>query len=176
MVECDGVVIASGPWAAAPAQWLGAHLPVSPLKGELLLVEPTTGGPTAEITWRQFGVYQAAGDRLWLGGTEEAAGFDTSPTAAARERILSGVAQLMPGLGPVRVVSQVAGLRPVTPDGLPIVGIPSGWENVCLATGAGRKGMLYGAALGLAATEILLRGVTGLAVRDCHPDPHKADR
>ena len=83
IVECDGVVIASGPWAAAPAQWLGAHLPVSPLKGELLLVEPNTG-PTAEITWRQFGVYQAAGDRLWLGGTEEAAGFDTSPTAAAR--------------------------------------------------------------------------------------------
>jgi D-amino-acid dehydrogenase len=61
----------------------------------------------------------------------------------------------------------VAGLRPVTPDGLPILGISARWENVCLATGAGRKGMLLGAALGLAASELVVGGTTGLPIAAC---------
>ena len=169
-VECDGVVIASGPWGAEPARWLGFPLPVSPLKGELLLVEPVAGALPAEITWRQFGAYQAGHRRLWLGGTEERVGFDAAPSRSARERILSGIQALMPRLGPVRLVQHVAGLRPDTPDSLPILGIPGGWENVCLATGAGRKGMLLSAGLGRAAAELLVEGGTPLPIGDCHPD------
>jgi len=55
-------------------------------------------------------------------------------------------------------------LRPVTADGLPIVGIPSGWENVCVAAGGGRKGLLLGAGLGMAAAELLTAGATTVPI------------
>jgi glycine oxidase len=168
-VQCDGVVIASGPWCEAPARWLGVPLAVEPVKGELLLAQPQAERLSTDITWGLIGAYQAGDDRLWLGGTEERAGFGVAPSASARTRILEGIHRLIPKLGPLRVIRHVAGLRPVTPDGLPIVGIPEGWANVCLAVGAGRKGVLLSAGLGRAAAELLVTGNTGAAIQGCAP-------
>jgi glycine/D-amino acid oxidase-like deaminating enzyme len=50
---------------------------------------------------------------------------------------------------------QVCAFRPVTPDGLPILGAAPGWENVVLATGAGTKGMLLGAGMGECAAALV---------------------
>jgi glycine oxidase len=169
-VECDGVVIAPGPWCEKPRGWLGVDIPIEPLKGELLLVEVGDPAPEAEITWDRFGVYAGSGRQRWLGGTEDRAGFDLEPTPAARKRILDGIARLAPGLRPLRVVGQVAGLRPVTRDGRPIIGIPSAWRNVCLAGGAGRKGLLLAAGLGLAAAELLVGGSTQMSIAECAPE------
>jgi glycine oxidase len=168
-VECDGVVIAPGPWCEQPRHWLGVDIPIEPLKGELLLVEIDDGAPEAEITWNQFGVYGGSGRQRWLGGTEDWAGFDPEPTPGARQRIFEGIARIAPGLHPQRVVEHVVGLRPVTPDGRPIIGIPNGWENVCLAGGAGRKGLLLASGLGLAAAELLIGGTTRMPIGDCAP-------
>ena len=169
-LPCDGIVIACGPWCDQPARWLSVPLPVQPRKGELLLVEPITPGPSAEITWDGVGVYGAPDGRLWLGGTEDDAGFDRAPSASARARILEGIGRLLPGLAIARIVGQVAGLRPVTADGLPIVGFPAGCDNVCLAVGSGRKGMLISAGLGLAAAELLSTGATRMPVAACTPE------
>lgn len=166
---CDAVVIASGPWCEGPARWLGTALAVEPVKGELLLVEARA--LAAEIGWRELGAYAAGPDRLWLGGTEDRHGLDARPSAAGREHILAGIGRLLPGLGTApRVLRHVAGLRPVTADGLPIVGIPAGWENVCLAVGSGRKGILLSAAVGLAAAQLLTDGSTPLPIGACRPD------
>jgi len=169
-LRCDGVVIASGPWCAEPSRWLSMPLPVRPIKGELLLVNCGEPSPRAEVTWRGLGVYEGAQRRLWLGGTEEDVGFDAKPSSAARDRILADVRRLMPGLQLAEIVNHVAGLRPMTADGLPIVGIPAGWDNVCLATGAGRKGMLLGAGLGYAASELLMAGSTRMPIGACTPE------
>jgi glycine oxidase len=163
-LECDGAVIAPGPWCEAPARWLGARLPVRPLKGELLLAACDV---PVEVAWDSVGVHQAGAGRVWLGGIEDRSGFDASPTGSARARILDGIGRLLPGLHSPRIVDQVAGLRPVTPDGLPIIGIPDGWENVCVATGSGRKGVLFSAGLGLAAAELLTTGQTGVPIGAC---------
>jgi glycine oxidase len=166
-VACDGVLIAPGPWCEQPSRWLATDIPIEPLKGELLLVEIDGGAPEAEITWEGFGIYGGCGRQRWLGGTEERAGFDPRPTPSARQRILEGIARIAPGLRPQRVVDQVAGLRPVTLDGRPIIGIPGGWENVCVAGGAGRKGMLLATGLGLAAAELLTGGDTKMPIAEC---------
>jgi glycine oxidase len=168
-LDCDAVVITPGAWCAEPARWLSVALPVQPLKGELLLAVTATAAPRAEITWRGLGVYTAGDWRVWLGGTEDHEGFDRAPSASARTRILEGIGALMPGLRIARIADHVAGLRPVTPDGLPIVGIPPGWENVAVAVGAGRKGMLLGAGLGLAAAELASAGSTRLSIGACSP-------
>jgi glycine/D-amino acid oxidase-like deaminating enzyme len=53
---------------------------------------------------------------------------------------------------------------------MPIVGLAHGWENVCLALGGGRKGMLFGPAMGKAAADLLLEGSTDLAIDACSPE------
>jgi len=165
LVPCDGVVIATGPWS----DWHDLPLPVEPLKGELLLVEVPGGAPTVDLGRGKATAYRADEGRGLLGDTEDRAGFDDAPTAAARERILAGSADLLPALADARVVAHTAGLRPVTPDGLPIVGRVEGWENVCVATGAGRKGILLSAGLGLAVAELLVRDETALPIGACSP-------
>lgn len=163
-VDCDGIVIAGGPWSGEPAGWLGLPLAVEPLKGELLLARLERGEPPFELAWRTVGVFHAEGDRVWLGGVEDRAGFDRAPSADARQRILAGIERLLPDLGGVEVIDHVAGLRPVTADGLPVVGLAPEVRNACVATGAGPKGMLLGAALGLAASELVTRGASRLPI------------
>jgi len=55
-------------------------------------------------------------------------------------------------------VRHTAALRPVAVDHLPIVGFPREWDNVCLALGAGHKGMLLGASMGRLAADLLAKG------------------
>jgi glycine oxidase len=168
-IACDGVALATGPWVDAPSQWVGLPLPVEPVKGEMLLVEPPGGAATTDMAWRDAAVYETGGSSVWLGGTEAAAGFDDAVTDHARAAILERVSIAFPGLGRGRVFHQTAGLRPVTPDGLPVLGIPPGWDNVCLLLGGGRKGMLLGPAMGQAAADLLVTGATGLTVAPCSP-------
>jgi glycine/D-amino acid oxidase-like deaminating enzyme len=163
-LACDGVVIAVGPWCAGPEKWLGIRLPVEAVKGELLLAEVNSPSPATEITWGPFGLYPRSARRLWLGGTEDRVGLRPGPTPTARERILGAVDSMLPALGPLRIVDHVSGLRPVTPNGLPIVGVADSHENVCLALGGGRKGMLLGPALGLASAELLAFGATAMPI------------
>ena len=166
-IACDGVVLATGPWGARLAEQLGVELGVEPVKGELLLVEAADGGLSVDVTRGAVGVYLAPRGQLWLGGTEDHAGLDERPTREGRDRILAGIEELLPGLDLDRVVAHVAGLRPATADDLPLLGLLPGYENVCVADGAGRKGLLLSAALGLAAAELTTRGETDLPVEAC---------
>jgi glycine/D-amino acid oxidase-like deaminating enzyme len=169
-LECDGVVIATGPWCTEPAHWLDVPIPVEPLKGELLHLEAPGGPPRVDLAWRDGAIYADGPERAWLGGTEERAGFDRAPSAAARAAMLERAARFLPGIADAPVLGQTAALRPVTPDGVPIVGIAPGWENVCLAVGSGRKGMLLSAGIGLAAAELLTTGKTRMPIDQCAPE------
>jgi glycine oxidase len=148
--RADAVVVAAGPWC----EELGLPVSIEPVKGELLLVSAESGSLPNDVSRREVGVYAGA-EGIWLGGTEDHAGFDETPTAEGRASILDKVSALLPGLGPVRVLRHVVGLRPATPDGMPVVGLPTSLANVCVATGGGRKGMLLGAALGQRAAELV---------------------
>jgi glycine/D-amino acid oxidase-like deaminating enzyme len=68
------------------------------------------------------------------------------------------VQAFLPGLKEIRIVGHSAALRPVAVDQLPIVGFPRGWDNVCLALGAGHKGMLLGASMGRLAADLQANG------------------
>src|SRR5204862_790882 len=115
-------------------------------------------------------IYADGARRAWLGGTEERAAFARAPSASARTAILERAERFLPGIAGARVLRQTAALRPATPDGVPIVGVPAGWENVCLAVGSGRKGMLLGAGVGLAAAEIAAGETPRLLIGQCSPE------
>ncbi len=73
----------------------------------------------------------------------------------------------MPAMANAQLLKQTACLRPVAPDGLPILGRAPGWENVYLATGAGKKGILLSAAMGKATADLLATGTTNLPIEAC---------
>jgi glycine oxidase len=168
-IPCDGVIVATGPWGGDAAAWTGCHLPIEPLKGELLLVQTEQLPCRQAFAWRGAAVYGDGSPVVWLGGNEERAGFDRTPTKAARAFILEQVKRLMPGLHVAAIVKQTAALRPVTSDDMPVIGLAPGWTNVGLALAGGRKGMLYGAAMGLAAAELVTRAETRLPIAPCAP-------
>jgi glycine oxidase len=172
---CDGVVIATGAWTAGPATWLETALPVEPVKGELLLATPAGGGIGTDLAWQDTAVYATGGARVWLGGTEADADFDEEPTAEATTSILERVERLLPGLAPVEIERQTAALRPATPDGFPLAGLAPGVDNVFLALGGGRKGVLFASAMGQAAADILLTGRSDLSIEACSPTRFAAE-
>lgn len=170
-IGCDGVVFATGPWSAEPASWLDCALPIEPVQGEMLLVETETESEPVrlDLVWREAALYPTGGRTLWVGGTERRVGFDREPSDEGRSILESGLRRLLPEIGAFRVLRRTAALRPVTPDGFPIVGMASGWENACLALGGGRKGMLLAPAMGRATADLLLDGTTDAPIDTCAP-------
>jgi glycine oxidase len=79
--------------------------------------------------------------RILAGATVEYVGFDKQVTAGAMEKILSGAIELSPGLAHARVEETWAGLRPDSPDHLPILG-PADIDGLLIATGHFRSGIL----------------------------------
>lgn len=157
-LRCDEVLFATGPWLDQLKTSLNASLPVRPVKGELLLTSLGTAGPTHDISWGQFGVYHHDKDLFWLGGTFVDPVRNCAPTYAGAREILEGVSQILPGLKQPSVMRHIAGLRPVTPDGMPILGRLPGYDNVHLTLGGGSKGMLLSSGLGQAVADMIGNG------------------
>ena len=142
-VEAGAVIVAMGPWSQLIADWCDTELPVQPLKGQILRLQHH--GPVFDVALNYRGNYvDTKPDGLvWTGSTEEEAGFDAETTSAARDIIRQNAAQMAPDLANAQLVKQTACLRPVTPDGMPVVDRLPGWDNLYVATGAGRKGILW---------------------------------
>ncbi len=170
-VSCNALVLTTGPWVSAAERWLGLTIPVEPLKGELLLVRMPGARFQHHVSWGPMGIYNLPDGRAWLGGTQQRVGFDATPSAQGRETIVKGIRRLVPRAAEAPVLDHVAALRPVTPDGLPIIDRAPGWENVFIVTGAGTKGILIGAGMG----EALAKLVTG-ASPDVSVGPFALDR
>jgi D-amino-acid dehydrogenase len=68
-----------------------------------------------------------------------------------------------------RLSLQTACLRPVTPDWLPIIGRVPGWDNVYLATGAGKKGILLSPGIGKSVADLMTQGETSLSIGPFNP-------
>ena len=169
-IGCDALVLAMGPWSAEAEPWLGVPIPVEPLKGELLRTR--LPGPALEhdFVWGLSSLYNRSDGLVWAGGTEERRGFDARPSDRARRTILAGVTRMMPAMADAELVRQTACLRPVSSDWLPIIGKAPGWENVYLATGAGKKGILLAPAIGKAVSDLIMRGETALPIAACAPE------
>jgi glycine oxidase len=165
-LSCDAVVIATGPWSGQTEGWLGLDVPVRPLKGQIVRVRPVGEFPEQDFSGAGSSLYMRANGLIWIGGTETEDGFDTNPTEAARKKILGGAYKLMPALAEAEIIEHTACLRPVTADWLPIVGIAPGWDNVYLATGAGKKGILISPGMGKATADLITGGRTDLSVTD----------
>lgn len=138
--EADAVIVAAGAWSGT----LG--LPVRPVKGQMIaLARPPGGSIPAPVIWGN-GVYLVPrGDRLLVGATVEEAGFDLTLTEAARDDLRARAEVLLPCLKDWTLVEHWAGLRPRSPDGLPLLGRLA--NGVFVAGGQYRNGILFAPAI-----------------------------
>ncbi len=158
-ISCDAVVIAQGPWTGQAAAWLGIELPVEPLKGQILRLR-AGGPPLPYLSWGHSYAVTKADGLVWAGTTEEMAGFDESPSSEGRHAIMKSVLQALPYLVDAEIVLHTACLRPVTPDGLPILGKVPDKDGVFIATGGGRKGVHLAPIMGRITADLVINGKT----------------
>jgi D-amino-acid dehydrogenase len=162
---CDGVVLAAGAWTAELAKKLGVSLPVRPGKGYSLDYSPSPVSLRTSLTLDEPHVAITALDGMVrVAGTMEFAGMDETinPTrvAAIKRAAAAGLRDWDPD-APHRPAW--AGMRPMTPDGLPVVGPLTGDGNIWVATGH--------AMLGLTLAPTTAREIRGLVRGDRRPNP-----
>ena len=133
-----------------------------PVKGQLLelAVRPGRAPLPIERVVRTPRCYLVPrdGGRVILGATVEEQGFDTTVTAEAVFGLLESAREVLPDVGELELVGPAAGLRPGTPDNVPLVG-PGPEEGLVLATGHHRNGILHAPL----AAELVARELTGSA-------------
>ncbi len=140
--RADRYVLALGSYSPFILKQIGIHIPVYPVKGYSITV-PITDPASAPESTIMDETYKVAitrlGDRIRVGGTAEIAGYDLSLHNSRRETLEHSVVDLFPLGGDVARAEFWSGLRPMTPDGTPIVGA-SGLANLWLNTGHGTLG------------------------------------
>lgn len=148
LYEADVFVLAAGAWSGLiDGLPPNAIPPVKPMKGEMLALVPPNGvALPGHVVWGNEVYLVPRGDRLLIGATLEDVGFDTSLTAAAENWLSSRALALMPGLGDWKIIEHWAGLRPGSPDGLPLLG-PSAVSGLFIASGQYRNGILFAPAV-----------------------------
>ncbi|HSS45188.1 MAG TPA: glycine oxidase ThiO [Thermoanaerobaculia bacterium] len=154
-IEAARVVDAAGAWAAFD-DTLPLRLPVAPVHGQIVQLETREGVLPTVIQSEEVYVVPRADGSLLLGSTFESVGFEKRVTAGAVQKLIGAATRLVPSLASARFVTAWAGLRPGTPDGLPVLG-PSPVPGLYLATGHFRNGIL----LAPVTARILAEALTG---------------
>ncbi|MDA1128162.1 MAG: FAD-dependent oxidoreductase [Chloroflexi bacterium] len=154
-IDAGVVVLAMGPWTGQASAWCGVNIPVTPLKGQILRLQSGNESLKLAVNYNHSYVATKPDGLIWAGTTEEQAGFDENITSAARDSIMADFLKMIPGMRDAELVQQTACLRPLSADGLPIVDQVTGWDNLYLATGAGRKGILWSTGMAQAVLEMV---------------------
>ncbi len=156
-IRAETVVLASGAWSGA-TEWLPEHArpPVRPVKGQVLELRSRVEEPPARHIVASERVYMVPrpDGRLVVGATVEEMGFDTAVTAGGVHELLREAYRLLPDVAEMELIGAAAGLRPGTPDNLPLVG-PGAIDGLVLATGHFRNGILLAPLAAQAVADLL---------------------
>lgn len=148
----DRVVLATGAWAGLALEDLKPAPHIRPIRGQMLLfkLEP---GVLDTIVYRN-GLYliPRQDGHILVGSTLEDVGFDKSTDVPTRERLHWEAAELLPILNSVQPIQHWAGLRPGSPDNIPVIGRHPDFDNVFVNTGHYR----YGVTMAPASAELLV--------------------
>lgn len=144
LYPADAVVLAAGAWSGLVEP---AIAPVMPVKGQMILLTPPPGqSPPAAVIWGN-GIYAVPrGNGVAIGATVEEVGFNTGLTNLGRDHLRRAAEDVMPALRGWTLSDHWAGLRPGSPDGLPLLG-PTTVEGLWLASGQYRNGILFAPAV-----------------------------
>ncbi len=164
-IACQQLVVASGAWSGQWSEWLRIKLAVVPQRGQILALRQPAP-PLRHIIFGEAAYLAPKQDgTVVVGATREEVGFDKHLTAGGVSWLLSTAYRLIPSLEQSAIEQMWVGLRPKTPDNLPILGQAPGWENVTLATGHGSVGIMLSAITGQTIAELLVSGTAPDLIR-----------
>ena len=137
----DHTVLAAGPWTGIASRWLPQDIPIRPVKGQRILLRKVGFLPKCPV--HNFGAYLVpwTDGNLLVASTREEGRFDVETTAEGVRRMISAAIAGFPALQDANFVSARAGVRPGTPDDIPILGPVPGWEGFSIASGHDRVGV-----------------------------------
>lgn len=168
-IACGNVVIAMGASSAVASEWLGFPVPIKPLKGETVRVRPAAPFPM-QIYRPSGGSASPRADGIVSLGATGTSRFsdmssdlvamqdDTTPTVEGSQHILSAARWTIPQLAEAEVVYHSAGPRPLSADGMPIIGPVPGLDGAYIATGHRNKGIHLAPLTGQIITDFIVDG------------------
>ncbi|MET2831948.1 D-amino acid dehydrogenase [Mesorhizobium shangrilense] len=170
--SADAYVMALGSYSARLMRFLKRPIPVYPVKGYSITV-PIKDADAAPVSTVMDETYKVAitrlGDRIRVGGTAEISGFDLRLHESRRRTLEHSVGDLFPGGGSMRDATFWCGLRPMTPDGPPLIGRTE-FSNLYLNTGHGTLGWTMACGSAKVLADIISSRVPDINVRDLGPE------
>jgi len=166
LYRADAFVLAAGAWSSRieglPADAIPAVIPV---KGEMIALSPKGDAIPKHMVWGNEVYLVPRHDRLLVGATVSREGFDTRITRAAADWLYAHATGLMPALAEWDLVDHWAGLRPGSPDDVPLIG-PASLDGLFVASGQFRNGILFAPAIAEAMRDIVLKQAPPLPAFD----------
>lgn len=173
--RAERVIIAGGAWTPALAGPLGVAIAVAPQRGQIIHLQVTdrdTGVWPVVHAFHDHYIVSWAGGRVVAGATRETgSGFDPRITAAGVHEVLGEALRVAPGLAGAGMLETRVGLRPLSADGLPVVGPVPGVAGAYVVTGHGPSGLTLGPYSAALVTELVLGRAPALDLA-----PFRADR
>ena len=164
------VVIAAGSWSGQLQQDDSAARAVHPIRGQLLRLT-WKGQPLSHVIWgKDCYVVPWRDGTVLVGATMEDVGFDERTTAAGVRDLLDAVCELIPEAWGATFVEARAGLRPATPDALPVIGPSPRVEGLIYATGHFRNGVLLAPLTSAIVSDLILEDRHDRALALTAPD------
>jgi glycine oxidase len=145
-IAAGQVVVAAGCYSGL-IEGIRPYAPVHPVRGQMVALRPLTAGPSRVLRSHRGYVVPRPDGRIVAGSTLETDGYEKRITPSGQMKILIAAIELSPSLANAEIVETWSGLRPGTPDRLPIIGPVSGFgtpgpAGVTIATGHYRNGIL----------------------------------
>lgn len=182
-VETRVVVNAAGVHATEIGRMIDVEIPIRPRRGQILVTEAvppllTRGVLSAKYLAAKYNpslagtgelgisIEQTKNGGFLLGSTREFVGFDRRTTWSAMKDIALRTSSIIPALRDLRVIRTFAGLRPSTPDGLPILGPVHNVEGFFMATGHEGDGIALSPITGQILAEWIVEGLPNMEVSD----------
>jgi D-amino-acid dehydrogenase len=157
LLQADAYVVALGSWSPRLLKPLGISIPVYPVKGYSITVPITdpNGAPVSTVMDESYKVaITRLGDRIRVGGTAEISGYSDKLYDARRATLDHSLTDLYPRGGDTAKATFWCGLRPMTPDGPPVIG-PTHYGNLHLNTGHGTLGWTMACGSGRVLADLL---------------------
>lgn len=163
--RAEKICLTTGAWSALVAEKLGIHVPVRPVRGQIVLLrqQPLPFTPILEHH-EQYLVPRPDG-RILIGSTMEEAGFIKTNTVEGVSRLTEFAQRLVPGLASAQVEKTWAGLRPSSPEGIPFLGRAAEWHNLYIAFGHFRDGLQLSTGTALVMSQLITGRETSLDLK-----------
>jgi D-amino-acid dehydrogenase len=171
------VVLANGAWAARTVASLGVRLPLQPTKGYgLSLATGGGGGATPLLFAEARTTLTPIAERSWVTSKLDLFGFDESDGGRRVDPIPNTARDYLELDHDVEELERWYGYRPLTPDGLPIVGVHPAAEYLVLAVGHGRLGLALAPVTGQLVSQLVAGVEPSIDLEPLRPDRFERQR